>query len=79
MATIINMQPRHSDAFTQFKFSYNKVDFMWHRPIPMTHQREGLYKMEFTKPFLSEKVLNFENFGFKTGLHLKFLQTIIQF
>jgi hypothetical protein len=61
------------DAFSQFKFSYDKVDFYPAQSFSSTnYQREGLYKMEFMKRSLgkSEK-LQFENFGFKGGLTYK--------
>ncbi|UQD55526.1 carboxypeptidase-like regulatory domain-containing protein [Flavobacterium sp. K5-23] len=62
------------DAFTQFRFSYNKIDFYLAQNFSSsTYQREGLFqngiyeKNSFGK---SEKVV-FENFGFKAGLIYK--------
>lgn len=58
------------DAFTQFKFSYNRTEFYLAQSYSMsTYQREGLYQNGLyptTSLGKSEKV-NFENFGFKGG------------
>ena len=62
------------DAFTQFKFSYNKVDFYVAQAYTnTTYQREGLYKNGIyeTISFGKSALVNFENFGFKTGITLK--------
>ena len=62
------------EAFTQFKFTYNKVDFYLAQHFSKAdYQREGLYKNGIyeTNSFgKSEKVV-FENFGFKAGFNLK--------
>lgn len=62
------------DAFTQFKFSYNKVEFYLAQSFSSTnYEREGLYKngiYETNSLGKSEKV-QFENFGFKGGLTYK--------
>ena len=62
------------DAFTQFKFSYTKVEFYLAQSFSSTnYQREGLYKngiYETNSLGKSEKV-QFENFGFKGGLTYK--------
>ena len=62
------------DAFTQFKFTYKKVDFyLAQQFFSSQYQREGLYKngiYETNSLGKSEKV-QFENFGFKGGLNLK--------
>jgi hypothetical protein len=62
------------DAFSQFKFSYDKVDFYLAQSFSSTnYQREGLYKngiYETSSLGKSEK-LQFENFGFKGGLTYK--------
>ncbi|MEQ3691723.1 MAG: TonB-dependent receptor [Flavobacterium sp.] len=62
------------EAFTQFKFTYNKVDFYLAQTFKRSqYQREGLYRNgiyannSFGK---GEKVI-FENFGFKGGLTYK--------
>jgi hypothetical protein len=62
------------DAFTQFKFSYNKVDFYLAQSYSNTsYQREGLYKNGIyeTISFGKSDTVNFENFGFKGGITLK--------
>ncbi|WP_445721364.1 carboxypeptidase-like regulatory domain-containing protein [Flavobacterium sp.] len=62
------------DAFTQFKFSYDKVDFYLAQTFSRTqYQREGLYRNGYhplTSYGKSNKVI-FENFGFKGGLTYK--------
>ncbi|WP_289664284.1 carboxypeptidase-like regulatory domain-containing protein [Flavobacterium panacagri] len=62
------------DAFTQFKFVYNKTEFYLAQSYSMTdYQREGLYQNGLyptTSLGKSEKV-NFENFGFKGGFTYK--------
>ncbi|MFE3848317.1 carboxypeptidase-like regulatory domain-containing protein [Flavobacterium sp. LB3P45] len=62
------------DAFTQFKFSYNRVEFYLSQNFSSTnYQREGLYKNGIygtNSLGKSEKVL-FENFGFKGGITFK--------
>ncbi|WP_026703906.1 carboxypeptidase-like regulatory domain-containing protein [Flavobacterium soli] len=62
------------DAFTQFKFSYNKVDFYLAQNFSKSvYQREGLYQNGIypTNSFGKSKSLTFENFGFKGGLTYK--------
>ncbi|KAF2516195.1 carboxypeptidase-like regulatory domain-containing protein [Flavobacterium foetidum] len=62
------------DAFTQFKFVYNKTEFYLAQSYSMSdYQREGLYQNGLyptTSLGKSEKV-NFENFGFKGGFTYK--------
>ena len=62
------------DAFTQFKFSYNKTEFYLAQSYSVSnYQREGLYQNGIyatTSLGKSEKV-NFENFGFKGGFIYK--------
>ncbi|MGO4772906.1 carboxypeptidase-like regulatory domain-containing protein [Flavobacterium sp. W22_SRS_FK3] len=63
-----------TDAFTQFKFTYRKIDFYLGNSFSTSkYQREGLYQNGIypnTSLGKSEKV-NFENFGFKGGLTYK--------
>ena len=62
------------DAFTQFKFSYNKTEFYLAQSYSTSnYQREGLYQNGIyptTSLGKSEK-MNFENFGFKGGFTYK--------
>ncbi|PBJ11457.1 carboxypeptidase-like regulatory domain-containing protein [Flavobacterium sp. ACN6] len=62
------------DAFTQFRFSYNKTEFYLAQSYSMSnYQREGLYQNGIyatTSLGKSEKV-SFENFGFKGGFTYK--------
>ncbi|MEZ0180903.1 TonB-dependent receptor [Flavobacterium oncorhynchi] len=62
------------DAFTQFKFSYNKTEFYLAQSYSVSnYQREGLYQNGIyatTSLGKSEKI-NFENFGFKGGFTYK--------
>ncbi len=62
------------DAFTQFKFTYDKFDFFLAQTFSKTvYQREGLYQNGIypnTSLGKSDKV-RFENFGFKGGVTYK--------
>ena len=62
------------DAFTQFKFSYSKVDFYLAQSFSRSqYQREGLYRngnYANTSKGNSAKAI-FENFGFKGGMTYK--------
>ena len=62
------------DAFTQFKFSYNKFDFYLAQTFNRTqYQREGLYRNGLypTNSFGKGAKYIYENFGFKGGLTYK--------
>ncbi|MBC5862034.1 carboxypeptidase-like regulatory domain-containing protein [Flavobacterium turcicum] len=62
------------DAFTQFKFNYNDVDFYVAQTYSNTvYQREGLYKNGLypNSSFGKSETVHFENFGFKAGLIYK--------
>ncbi|MRX69585.1 hypothetical protein SAMN06265349_102201 [Flavobacterium resistens] len=69
-----NLLANSLDAFTQFKFSYNKKEFYLGQSYSVSnYQREGLYQNGiYSKNSLgkSDKV-NFENFGFKAGFTYK--------
>ena len=62
------------DAFTQFKFTYDKIDFYLGQSFNRSsYQRDGLYKNGYypdNSLGKSEK-LNFDNFGFKGGMTYK--------
>ncbi len=62
------------DAFTQFKFTYQKVDFYMAQTYSQsTYQREGFYKNGYfpNNSFGKSEEKVFENFGFKGGLTYK--------
>jgi CarboxypepD_reg-like domain len=62
------------DAFSQFKFSYDKVDFYLAQSFSSTnYQRDGLYKngIYSTNSFGESTLVKFENFGFKAGITFK--------
>lgn len=62
------------EGFTQFKFTYKKVDFYVAQTYTRTeYQRNGLYKNGIyeNNSFGKSNKLNFENFGFKGGLTYK--------
>jgi hypothetical protein len=67
----------HADvfnAFTQFKFSYNKIDFYVAQTFSKSvYQREGLYQNGIypTNSLGKSAKADFENFGFKGGLTYK--------
>lgn len=63
------------DAFTQFRFSYKKVDFYLSQSFSQSaYQREGLYRSGLYpgNSFGESQKAIFENFGFKGGLTYKF-------
>ncbi|WP_396210251.1 TonB-dependent receptor domain-containing protein [Flavobacterium sp.] len=62
------------DGFTQFKFTYDKVDFYLAQNFSRTeYQREGLYRngIYADNSFGKGKSITFENFGFKGGITYK--------
>jgi hypothetical protein len=62
------------DGFTQFKFTYDKVDFYLAQNFSRTeYQREGLYKngIYANNSYGKGNSITFENFGFKGGLTYK--------
>ena len=62
------------DAFTQFKFSYKKIDFYVAQTITLTdYQREGLYQngLYVDNSFGKSEKVSFENYGFKGGFTYK--------
>ena len=69
-----NLLANTVDAFTQFKFSYKKIDFFMAQSFTRTqYQREGLYRNGLypTNSFGKSDKYIFENFGFKGGLTYK--------
>jgi hypothetical protein len=69
-----NMHANTIDAFTQFKFNYNKFDFYLAQNYSRAeYQREGLYRNGYyaTNSFGYSPKVTFENFGFKGGLTYK--------
>jgi hypothetical protein len=69
-----NLLANTLDAFTQFKFTYKKVDFYLAESFTRTeYQREGLYRNGLypTNSFGKSDKHLFENFGFKGGLTYK--------
>ena len=69
-----NLLANTADAFTQFKFTYKKIDFYLAQSYTRTqYQREGLYKNGLypTNSFGKSNKYTFENFGFKGGLTYK--------
>ncbi len=69
-----NLMSTTINAFTQFKFTYRKLDFYLGQEYSRTeYQREGLYRNGYypaTSFGLSDK-LTYDNFGFKGGLTYK--------
>ncbi|MFC4741059.1 TonB-dependent receptor domain-containing protein [Flavobacterium ponti] len=69
-----NLHANVADAFTQFKFTYNKVDFYLAQSFSRTeYQREGLYRngIYANNSYGDSEKVKFENFGFKGGLTYK--------
>lgn len=62
------------DGFTQFKFTYKKIDFYLGQTFSRSeYQRDGLYKngIYASNSYGKSKSVVFENFGFKGGLTYK--------
>ncbi|WP_396218491.1 carboxypeptidase-like regulatory domain-containing protein, partial [Flavobacterium sp.] len=78
-----NLNAIVADAFTQFKFTYKKVDFYLAQSFSRTqYQREGLYRngIYANTSFGKGSKQIFENFGFKGGLTYKITgQQLIDF
>lgn len=63
-----------AEAFTQFKFTYKKIDYFLANSFYYTrYQREGLYQngLYSTNSLGKSSRLKFENFGIKAGLTYK--------
>ena len=68
------MKANTIDVFTQFKFTYKKIDFYLGQSFSRAeYQREGLYKNGYypSNSFGKGEKINFDNFGFKGGLTYK--------
>ena len=62
------------EAFTQFKFTYDKIDFYLGQSFSKSsYQREGLYKNGYypDNSFGKSEKMDFDNFGFKGGATYK--------
>jgi len=69
-----NLFANNIDAFTQFKFTYSKIDFYIAQSYSRaSYQREGLFRNGIypTNSFGKGEKLIFDNFGFKGGLTYK--------
>jgi len=69
-----NLLANTIDAFTQFKFTYKKIDFYLGQSYTRTqYQREGLYKNGLypTNSYGKSAKYTYDNFGFKGGLTYK--------
>ncbi|WP_310378701.1 carboxypeptidase-like regulatory domain-containing protein [Flavobacterium sp.] len=69
-----NIDVTKLNAFTQFKFVYNKVDFYLAQTFSRSsYQREGLYKNGYypTNSLGKSEKISFDNFGFKGGATYK--------
>ncbi|WP_395065388.1 carboxypeptidase-like regulatory domain-containing protein [Flavobacterium sp.] len=69
-----NLTANKITAFTQFKFTYKKVDFYLSQSYDRAeYQREGLYKNGYypTNSFGKSEKAKYENFGFKGGITYK--------
>jgi len=69
-----NIDATRLDAFTQFKFTYDKIDFYLGQSFSKSsYQREGLYKNGYypDNSFGKSEKMDFDNFGFKGGVTYK--------
>jgi hypothetical protein len=69
-----NIDVTRLDAFTQFKFTYKKVDFYLAQSFSRSsYQRDGLYKNGYypDNSYGKSDKIYFDNFGFKGGLTYK--------
>lgn len=69
-----DINARKIDFFTQFKFTYSKVDFYLGQSFARnSYQREGFYKNGYypDNSFGKSEKKNFDNFGFKGGATYK--------
>lgn len=69
-----NIDVKKLDAFTQFKFTYNKVDFYLAQSFSRSsYQRDGLFKNGYypTNSYGKSDKVYFDNFGFKGGMTYK--------
>lgn len=69
-----NVNATKLDAFTQFKFTYKKIDFYLAQSFTRSvYQREGLYKNGYypENSLGKSAKLSFDNFGFKGGATYK--------
>ncbi len=69
-----NLEAQNIDAFTQFKFTYDKVDFYLTQSFARNeYQRDGLYRSGIypNNSFGKSSKVVFDNFGFKGGATYK--------
>jgi CarboxypepD_reg-like domain len=69
-----NLMADHYDAFTQFRFTYDKIDFYLGQNFSRSdYQREGLYKngIYADNSLGKSDKISFDNFGFKGGITYK--------
>ena len=68
-----NLNANVIDAYTQFKFSYSKIDFYLAQSFSSSsYQREGVYRngLYLNNSYGKSSRENFENFGFKGGFEV---------
>jgi len=69
-----NLEAQNIDAFTQFKFTYSKIDFYISQSYARNeYQRNGLYRngIYANNSFGKSQKVVFDNFGFKGGATYK--------